>query len=153
MKHDEIRNGIRNSREPKYGPFRQHFSATGMGWGGLLLQLGWTPPASGPAIPARAVGLFFAVDKEMREAFAHDGDNVHDGCNYFTMSGEAAEDPGMFRYWWNETKDGTPATKTVHEIPVNPPAGPKREVACNCHARPAHDHGSDDHCRLCGAKA
>jgi hypothetical protein len=83
---------IREERGADYGPFRQHWTATGHGWGGLLIQMGWTPPASGVAIDPRHVGLFFVVDKAMREAFKHKADNPLDGCNYFTMSGEAAED-------------------------------------------------------------
>jgi hypothetical protein len=114
---------IREERGADYGPFRQHWTATGHGWGGLLIQMGWTPPASGVAIDPRHVGLFFVVDKAMREAFKHKADNPLDGCNYFTMSGEAAEDVGPLEYGWSAQHE---TGKTLVE---SKPAG---EVATCC---------------------
>jgi hypothetical protein len=89
--------GIRTERESDYGPFRQHWEATGHAWWGILRQMGWKAPEGCTHIQPRHVGLFFAADKLMREAYRHKADNVHDGRNYLEMAGEAAEDCGPFR--------------------------------------------------------
>jgi hypothetical protein len=124
---------IRENRQSDYGPFRRHFKATGQAWGGILLQLGWTPPPMKTAtIPADKVGLFFSADKIMREANAHKADNVDDGMNYLRMSGEAAEDVSAnaleLRGW------------AVQDSPVSTPRGQAPELNGVRDSQTAHAH-------------